>query len=256
MKPPYALAISFAAALVVSTAAPFAADAAEVQPVLMVIANQDFYYREYADTRASLESRGVGVVVAAGTTAPAISQSSGGTPRVVQPDIAVADAAAGDYSAIVFVGGWGASSYQYAFEGTYQNAAYRGDSAVVAGVNRLINDFVDQDKYVAGICHGVSVLAWARVDGVSPIRGRAVVAWAGGGPAFRLGGRDYPDSRVPLRWQIEANGGLMPLSAAIGDPISSADDVWVDGRIITAENYTSAAWFGRVLARLVGATRQ
>jgi hypothetical protein len=33
-----------------------------------------------------------------------------------------ADAA--DYSAIVFVGGWGSSSYQYAFSGTYYNSAY------------------------------------------------------------------------------------------------------------------------------------
>ena len=28
------------------------------------------------------------------------------------------------YSAIVFVGGWGSSSYQYSFSGTYYNSAY------------------------------------------------------------------------------------------------------------------------------------
>jgi putative intracellular protease/amidase len=254
MKPPHLVAISFAAA-VVSAAAPSAVEA-EPLPVLMVIANQDFYYREYADTRASLESQGVAVVVAAGTTAVAVSQAGIDPPRSVQPSIALGDASAADYSAIVFVGGWGASSYQYAFPGTYENPAYRPNSAVVAAGNRLINDFIDQDKYVAAICHGVSVLAWARVDGVSPLRGRGVVAWAGGGPGYRLGGRDYPDSRVPLRWQIEANGGRMPLSAAVGDPISSVDDVIVDGRIITAENYASATWLGRVLARLIGTPGQ
>ena len=34
-------------------------------PVLMVIANRDFYYQEYADPRAQLEAAGIGVVVAA-----------------------------------------------------------------------------------------------------------------------------------------------------------------------------------------------
>jgi len=35
---------------------------------------------------------------------------------------------------------------------------------------------------------------------------------------------------------------------AIGDPTIDEDDVWVDGKIITAENNESAALFGRVLA--------
>ncbi len=40
------------------------------------------------------------------------------------PDIAIAEANASQYSAIVFVGGWGATQYQFAFPGTYANAAY------------------------------------------------------------------------------------------------------------------------------------
>lgn len=59
--------------------------AAEPLPVLMVIANRDFYYRESAGDAA-------------------------------------------DYGAVVFVGGWGASSYQYAFSGTCANAAYSGSA--------------------------------------------------------------------------------------------------------------------------------
>jgi putative intracellular protease/amidase len=142
--------------------------------------------------------------------------------------------------------------YQYAFEGTYSNVAYRPDPIVARTVNELINDFVAQDKYVAAICHGVSVLAWARVDGVSPLAGRALTAWAGGGPGFKLDGEIFPDAGVATRWHIEKNDGSMPLSASAGDPLSVADDVIVDGKIITAENYYAARLFGQTIAAMVG----
>jgi hypothetical protein len=87
------------------------------------------------------------------------------------------------------VGGWEASAYQYAFndpnfdgrtDNFYRYAPYNGDDNLRDGkigkgkiaVNELINDFVAQDKYVCGLCHGVTVLAWARVDGESPLDGR------------------------------------------------------------------------------------
>ena len=220
-------------------------------PVLMVIANRDFYYQEYADTRASLEGEGIAVVVAAATTRRAIPH--GGNPRwLVHIDRALGDVDAADYSAIVFVGGWGSSAYQYAFSGTYSNPAYNGDPVVKRTVNELVNDFVAQDKYVAAICHGVSVLAYARVDGVSPLAGRVVTAWAGGGPGFKLDGQSYPDVAVATRWHIEKNDGSMPLSASAGDPLSVADDVYIDGKIITAENYDSARLFGQTIAAMVG----
>src|SRR5262245_43365555 len=98
-------------------------------PVLLVIANRDFYYREYADTRASLEAAGVPVAVAAATDTtctPHWNSGQGADGGLVDPDLAITRADAADYSAIVFVGGWGASSYQYAFSGTYANAAYNG----------------------------------------------------------------------------------------------------------------------------------
>jgi len=242
------VAIAGAITLLGAAQSPAFADSAPL-PVLMVIANQDFYYREYADTRTSLESQGMNVVVAAATTRLAIPH--GRNPRV-QPNLAVGDVDASDYSAIVFVGGWGSSMYQYAFEGTYNNVAYRADPIVARAVNELINDFVAQDKYVAAICHGVSVLAYARVDGVSPIAGRTVTAWAGGGPGFKLDGEIFPDVAVATRWHIEKNAGSMPLSASAGDPLSVADDVYIDGKVITAENFYAARLFGQTIATMVG----
>lgn len=220
-------------------------DQAQPKPVLMVIANQDFYHREYFETRESLEAAGLEVVVAAATTEVAtphaISVVEGRDPHVV-PDLALANVDADDFSAIVFVGGYGAASYQYANETVYDNAAYRGSDDVKRIVNDLINEFIAQDKYLTAICNGVSVLAWARVDGVSPLAGRRVTAWAHQLPTADGGVAQF------TRDHVEANGAFQFLGGAIGDPTTSTDDVFIDGKIITAENYDSAYQFGRTIA--------
>ena len=143
-------------------------------PVLIVIANNDFYYTEYSAPRAALEAAGISVVVGAGRRELSVPHANTGYTSgngAVMPDIALANARAENYSAIVFVGGWGAPQYQYAFPGTYNNAAYNGTPAIRAESNRLINEFVAQNKLITGVCHGVSVLAWARVNGQSPLQG-------------------------------------------------------------------------------------
>lgn len=224
---------------------------AEPLPVLMVIANQDFYYQEYATVRNELAARGLRVVVAAGRTSDAIPQAASSPRGIVRPDLDLGDASAADYSAVVFVGGWGASSYQYAFSGTYQSPAHQPDPYVADAVNRLINDLADQDKPVAAVSHGVTVLAWARVDGVSPLRGRTVAVSPGGSPAFEYEGETYGRAIVPAHWHVIENGGKARTAASTGDPLSSSDDVVVDGRIITAENHDSAALFARTLALAV-----
>ncbi len=230
--------------------------AADVLPVLLVIADQrDFYYQEYNDTRISLEAAGLEVDVAATTTAPSTPHANSGQGSgsgIVLPELRLDSVQADDYSAIVFVGGWGSSMYQYAFPGTYQNSLYNGDPATRTVVNELINDFVAQDKYLAGICHGVTVLTWARVDGESPVSGHHVVVPWLGSPAGSYNGQAFWNGQLLQNVQATANGATTPAySGAIGDPTTAADDVWVDGRIITAENYDSAAMFGRVIAQEV-----
>lgn len=72
-------------------------------PVLMVIANRDFYYREYADTRAELLNAGLAVVVAAQQAIPSIphpGSGQGSDGGIVTPNIALGDADAANYSAI------------------------------------------------------------------------------------------------------------------------------------------------------------
>lgn len=220
-------------------------------PVLMVIANNDFYYTEYAAPRRELEAAGIPVVVGAGTrtlSTPHPNSGQGTDGGRVMPAIDLASARAADYSAIVFVGGWGAAQYQYAFQGTYNNAAYNGTQAIRAAANRLIGEFTSQNKPVSGICHGVTVLAWARVDGQSPLKSRRAST-----AAFNSPPNNVPQATT-FQWHLATNGAApIYVGGAYGDPNTATDDVVVDGRIITAENWDSAPLFGRTLAnRLLG----
>src|SRR5262245_7633666 len=88
--------------------------------VLMLLANHDFYYRDYSDPRQELERAGLRVEVAAADLTPCAphwNTGQGADGGFVTPDLTVAEADAAHYAAIVIVGGWGASSYQYAFTG-------------------------------------------------------------------------------------------------------------------------------------------
>lgn len=219
--------------------------------VLIVIANQDFFYREYGEPREELERAGIQVVVAAGRKAasrPHDGSGQGSDGGVVMPDIALADVRASDYDAILFSGGWGSSMYQFAFRGRYNNAVYNGDAKTKAEVNRIINEFLAEDKYVAALCNAVSVLAWARVDGKSPLQGKRVCAPTREAASGIYNGRQAQPS---CRWHPETNGAVLSPAGAVGDPTTNRDDVLVDGRIITGEDDPSAREMGRKLAALL-----
>ena len=222
--------------------------------VLIVIANEGFFYREYADPRQELERAGFEVVVAAArkTSCQPHANSGQSGSGIVQPDIAVANAKSQDYEAIVFSGGWGSSMYQFAFRGSYSNRAYNGDRQTKSTVNRLINEFVEQDKHVAGICHGVSVLAWSRVNNKSLLQGKRVAAPTRPGPAGIYNGRR---AQPPSRWNSEVNGARLYPPRSIGNPNSAADDVAVDGKVLTAEDDQSARELGRRLGQLLNASK-
>jgi len=223
-------------------------DTAVVQPVLMVISNHDFYYREYAESRAQLEAAGIPVVVAAGRrerSLPHANSGQGAGSGEVMPDLALSQVNASHYSAILFVGGWGASQYQYAFPGVYTTAHYNSTEAIRERVNQLVNDFANQGKYVTAICHGVSVLAWARVNNDSLLRGRRVSTFAGLSPTSNLAAAQLS------RWHADVNGATVWTDGQVGNPVTATDDVIVDGQIITAENYDSARLFGQIVASRV-----
>ncbi|NND96511.1 MAG: cyclic nucleotide-binding protein [Pirellulaceae bacterium] len=238
------------ATVVVPTAAR-PTDTRTAKRVLIVIADHHFFYREYADPRQELERAGFTVEVAAGNRNecyPHGNSGQGNDGGGVLPDFALSQVDPDRYEAIVFSGGWGASMYQYAFDGRYDDAAYNGDRQKKNAANRLINAFHKQDKYICGICNGVSVLAWSRVDGQSLLSGKRVTAPTRAAPS---GIYDGQRGNPSIRWHVEKNGGRLVPAGSIGNPRSRADDVAVDGKIITAEDDQSAREAGRQLARLL-----
>ena len=214
-------------------------------PVLIVIGNNDFYYTEYSAPRAALEAAGIPVVVGAGQRVLSVPHANTGYTSgngAVMPDIALANARAADYSAIVFVGGYGAAQYQFAFPGTYTNSAYNATTAIRADANRLINEFVAQDKLVTGVCFGVTVIAWSRVNGQSLLQGRTATTAQFNSPANNV------PTATTYRSHLEANGATAFTNGALGNLSSRFDDVLVDGRIISGENFDSARLLGETLA--------
>ena len=228
-----------------------ATPAAANKNVLIVIANEDFFYREYADPRRELENAGIRVTVAAGRKSscrPHPGTGEGADGGVVNPDLALSDVKADQFDAILFSGGWGASSYQFAFPGRYDKASYNGNRSIRAEANRVINEFIEQDKYVCALCNGVSVLAWARVNGKSPLEGKRVCAPVRQAASGIYNGRP---AQPPCLWHPEVNGALISPSGSVGQPGNVADDVLVDGKIITGEDDPSAREMGRKIAEVL-----
>jgi putative intracellular protease/amidase len=247
--------ISHNAAGLTSPAAPrFGLHTAEgprclAKPVLLVLANRDFFYREYADPRSRLEANGYRVVVGAGTRdtcTPHQGSGQGAADGHVRPDVALSAVNPSDYSAICFAGGWGASSYPFAVPHRYLVESYNGTPAIRTEANRLIEGFAAQQKQVAGICHGVTVLAWARPGGAtnSPLAGKWATGSAGPAP-YRIGQTGPYDLS---RTETIAQGAQMCPPDAIGDPASAHDDVAIDGKWITAQDDRSAARCGEALS--------
>lgn len=219
--------------------------------VLIIIASHHFFYREYGDPRQELERAGIKVTVAAGRKSPSHPHpGSGQGPDggVVQPDLALSEVKVDDYDAVLFSGGWGSSMYQFAFNGRYNETAYNGDRATKTEANRIINEFLAQDKYVCALCNGVTVLAWARVNGKSPLAGKRVCAPPRQAAPGIYNGRQAQPS---CRWHPETNGAIMSPAGSIGQPGSAADDVLVDGKIITGEDDISAREMGRRIVEVL-----
>ncbi len=217
----------------------------------MIIANHHFFYREYADPRAEFEKAGFQITVAAGSKSicrPHPNSGQGNRNGNVNADIALADVDVKDYDAVLFSGGWGSSSYQYAFPGRYNTASYNGNRRVKEQANRIINEFLAAGKYTCALCNAVSVLAWARVDGKSPLEGKKVCAPTRPAAAGIYNGRQAQPS---CRWHPEANGAVLSPAGAIGRPNTAIDDVIVDGKIITGEDDISAREMGRKIVQVL-----
>jgi putative intracellular protease/amidase len=177
-----------------STIFPLSVDRAQPLPVLVVIGDQrDFSRQEYARVRHELAARGLRVVVAVDGIDEASDASRNA--RAVTPDVAIGEVSAGDYSAMVFVGGRDVSRYQYhdGVPRASDSLTNEPDPCAADAVDRLIGRFIAQHKPVAAHAHGESALAWADVDCVGPLKEPCAIS-------VRLPRRSHP-----TRWGRRAS---------------------------------------------------
>ncbi len=114
--------------------------------VLMVIAPTMFRDEEYAHPKAVLEARGANVTTASRSVGPAVGKLG----MVADATLALTDARAEDYDAVIFVGGGGAETY---FD----------DPAAHA----LARSTLESGRVLGAICIAPSILARAGLlDGV------------------------------------------------------------------------------------------
>ena len=124
-----------------------------MKDVLLIIAPKNFQLQEYRDTKAELEKAGLNVKVASLTSEDSVARDG----TVVKPDYSIEDVKASDFSAIVVIGGTGATVLGDYYE-----------------VLHLLQDFERKGKIVAGICIAPTILAKAGV-----LEGKKATVWNG-----------------------------------------------------------------------------
>ena len=126
------------------------------QARILIIATDGFEYSELTKPRDTLSERGAKVTIASPKLDP-IEGESGGTPKgKVTPDIALADANADDYDALLIPGG----------QRNPDSLRIEEDAI------RLVKAFDEARKPIAAICHGPWLLVEADL-----VDGRTVTGW-------------------------------------------------------------------------------
>ncbi len=149
--------------------------------IVMIIAQSMFRDEELFVTKERLGQLGHNVTVASRRQQPC-QGSRGGT---AMPDMTVGAIRSGDFDAIIFVGGGGASEY-FADE----------------AVHRLAADFDREGKVVAAICIAPVILANAGL-----LSGRRATVFPSGAEDLRRGGADYTGETVTRDGRIVTGNG-------------------------------------------------
>lgn len=121
---------------------------------LLILAAEGYQEKEYGDTRKKLEEGGVEIVIGSSDR----KRARGKLGSVTRVDIALNEAHARDYDAIVFIGGPGAVEYQEDKE-----------------AHRIAKEAGEKGKVLAAICIAPTILARAGM-----LRGKKSTVWDDG----------------------------------------------------------------------------
>lgn len=149
--------------------------------VLMIIAADGFRDEEYREPREVIEAHGGRVTVAS----TARGKTRGMLGMVVEPDIDLAAAGAGEYDAVVFVGGSGAAQYW--------------DDPVAHALARRA---AEKGRVVGAICIAPVTLANAGL-----LRGRKATVWPHEAARLQANGAVYTGEPVEVDGNIVTAAG-------------------------------------------------
>ncbi|MBN2518806.1 MAG: DJ-1/PfpI family protein [Candidatus Altiarchaeota archaeon] len=144
--------------------------------VLMLIAPQNFRDEEFFQPKEELEKAGAKVVVASRDR----QTSRGMLGGAVTPDLTLAEANAGDYDAVVFVGGGGSSVY------------FNNPIAL-----QLAKDAYAKCRVVAAICIAPSILANAGL-----LKGKKVTSFPSEQGNLRAKGANYTGEGLTIDGKV------------------------------------------------------
>ena len=148
----------------------------EGKTVLMIVAHQNFRDEELFKPRSILEDAGARVTVASSSLDPAKGMLGG----TAQPDMLVRDVDAGDYDAVVLIGGAGAKEY------------WEDESA-----HAVARRAAEEGKVLAAICIAPVTLANAGL-----LKGKKVTVWKSEASRVKAKGALYTGSDVETDGRI------------------------------------------------------
>jgi protease I len=145
------LVMVLAAAVCIMHVFSFAGYAQEAKKAVMIIAHKNFQDDEFQKPKNALEASGIKVTVASTSLDEAVGMNG----AKVKPDILLSDVNVGDFDAVVFIGGSGATEYL--------------DDPLA---HKIAQDAVGANKIVGAICIAPVALAKAGV-----LKGKRVTAY-------------------------------------------------------------------------------
>lgn len=154
----------------------------ENRKVLMIIASSKFRDEEYSIPRAAMENEGAKITVASSSLKVSVGMLG---KQKVKPDVLITKVKAGDYDAVVFVGGVGAKEY------------FKSKAAL-----SLARDANRKKKIVAAICLAPVILANAGI-----LRGRRATVYPTESMALQKGGANYQGSPVEVDGNVITGNG-------------------------------------------------